>query len=272
MVNPSTNPSAFDALATSYDAAFSYTQIGRWLRGRVHARLNTHFQAGDHVLELGCGTGEDAMHLALQGIYVVATDASETMLDITRHKAHDTTLVQVEFLDLAHLPEEAPHPTDVNPDWSGFSGVFSNFGPVNVIGNWRPLAYWLSNQLATDGVVALGVMGRFCLWEMIWHALHLNFRTAFRRLRGRASFQPDHLTPMTIYYPTIQRLTHDFSTWFDLIHVESVGLFIPPSDVYGVIEKRPCLLNMLMNLEKRYSTNRFFANFADHYWIEFRKK
>lgn len=267
------NPSTFDSLAASYDNAFTHTQIGRWLRGRVHARLNTLFRAGDFVLELGCGTGEDALHLAGQGIYVVATDASPAMLEITRHKTHENALVQVELLDLLHLPAHSPRPSNVADDWQGYTGTFSDFGAVNVIDNWNQLAQWLSNQVSSEGVVALGVMGRFCLWEIMWHMLHLNFRTAFRRLRGRAKFQPNASTPpITIYYPTMRHLTNAFSTEFDVTHVESVGLFLPPSDVYEVIEKRPRLMNQLMEMEKRFSTNRFLARFADHYWIEFRKK
>lgn len=261
----------FDHLAESYDDTFTHTQIGRWLRGRVHARLNTLFRAGDHVLELGCGTGEDALHLAGQGIFVVATDASPAMLAITRSKAHENPFLEVELLDLNSLPAEAPRPSNISADWPGYAGIFSDFGAVNVMPDMRALAFWLSSQLAPGGVVAIGVMGRFCLWEMLWHSLHLDFRTAFRRVRGHATFNAG-ASPITIYYPTLRQLKRDFSPSFTITHIESVGLFLPPSDVYRVIEKRPSLLNLLMNLEKRYSRRRSLVRFADHYWIEFKKK
>jgi ubiquinone/menaquinone biosynthesis C-methylase UbiE len=47
-------PQAFDSLAPTYDYTFTDTQIGRYLRARVHTRLDA-FGAGNHVLELGCG-------------------------------------------------------------------------------------------------------------------------------------------------------------------------------------------------------------------------
>jgi len=94
---------AFDTLAPSYDATFSDTLIGRYLRGRVHTRLEAYFQAGDQVLELGCGTGEDALYLASRGVQVLATDVSEGMLEITRVKAAGNPLVRVERLDLGEL-------------------------------------------------------------------------------------------------------------------------------------------------------------------------
>ena len=44
------------------------------------------------VLEIGCGTGEDALFLAQQGIHITATDASEEMLRITREKTENQEL------------------------------------------------------------------------------------------------------------------------------------------------------------------------------------
>lgn len=257
------NQPAFDSLASNYDHAFTHTEIGRWLRGRVHARLNGHFFPGCRVLELGCGTGEDTLHLANQGIHVTATDNSPKMLDITRHKTQNNPLVRVIELDLRDL---------TLPDTEIFDGAFSNFGPVNVLSDWKPLAHWLASRVKSGGIVGMGVMGPFCLWEMMWHGMHLNFKTATRRLKGHATFQPDESSaPMEIYYPTIKQFEDDFSQWFTRVHVESIGLFLPPSDVYGMVEKRPHLMKVLLNLEKRFAENSSLARFADHYWIEFER-
>jgi SAM-dependent methyltransferase len=79
--------SPFDAAAPTYDTTFTGTRLGRWLRGLVRERLGELFAAGDHVLELGCGTGEDAVWLARRGVLVTATDASPGMLAVARAKA-----------------------------------------------------------------------------------------------------------------------------------------------------------------------------------------
>ncbi len=263
------NQPAFDHLAANYDHTFTHTEIGRWLRGRIHARLNTHFFPGCNVLELGCGTGEDTLHLANQGIHVTATDISPRMLEITRHKTQNNPFVQTAELDLRELTSTQ----SVLPDAKIFDGAFSNFGPLNALDDWKPLAHWLASRVKPGGIVGLGVMGPFCVWEIMWHGMHLDFKTATRRLKGYATFKPDgSAAPMKIYYPTIQRLEADFSEWFMPIHVESIGLFLPPSDVYGVIEKRPRLMTRLINLEKRFAENPTLARFADHYWIEFERK
>jgi hypothetical protein len=75
-----------------------------------------------------------------------------------------------------------------------------------------------------------------------------------------------------VIYPRIGRLSRDFAPYFERIHVQPLGLFLPPSDVFGVIEKRPRLMQMLMALEARFAQARLLAALADHYWVEFRRR
>lgn len=245
----------FDPLAPTYDADFTESSIARYLRGRVHRRLDGLFRSGDHVLELGCGTGEDALYLASRGVSVLATDASDAMLDTAHAKTQGTPLVTVAKLDLKQLPANEARQ---------FDGVFSNFGALNCLDDWRPLAAWLASHVKRGGVAAFGVMSPLCLWEIGWHGAHGDFKTAFRRLRADTRFNG-----ISIRYPSIRRLTRDFAPHFRRVHVEALGLFLPPSDVYGVLEKRPRLLRPLMALERRFG--HLAPSLADHYWVEFRR-
>ncbi len=247
----------FDALAPTYDDEFTQTRIGRYLRGRVHRRLLMHVSPGAHLLELGCGTGEDALFLAERGLHITATDASPAMLNITREKTQHLEHVTVQPLDLTQ-----PHlQTDTR-----FDGAFSNFGALNCLENWSPLATWLSERVQPGGVIAFGVMAPFCIWELLWHGLHGDTETALRRIRG-SSFGE-----ITVTYPSVKRLSTDFAPWFERVHLMPLGLFLPPSDVFGVIEKRPRLLNLLTRLENLTAGSAPLANFADHYWIEFQRR
>jgi ubiquinone/menaquinone biosynthesis C-methylase UbiE len=56
------------------------------------------------VLDAGCGTGENALHVASLGLSVLGVDVAETALAIARQKAHDRR-IQVEFAvaDALHL-------------------------------------------------------------------------------------------------------------------------------------------------------------------------
>ena len=71
-----TSAAAFDDLAREYDAEFTTTALGSVLRAMVWKRYEHCFAGREHLLEIGCGTGEDAVHLARRGYRVLATDAS----------------------------------------------------------------------------------------------------------------------------------------------------------------------------------------------------
>ena len=49
------------------------------------------------VLDAGCGTGENALHLASLGLSVLGVDVAETALDRAREKANDRG-IEVEFV------------------------------------------------------------------------------------------------------------------------------------------------------------------------------
>lgn len=258
----------FDALALDYDRVFTESPIARLLRDRVHARLLTHFSPGSHVLELGCGTGEDARFLAAHGVAVTATDSSEAMLAAARAKLDGDPLVVLRQIDLQNLPALAD-PAAQPP----YAGVFASFGPLNCVGEWRSLARWLAAQLAPGAVAAFGVMPPFCAWEMLWHGAHGEFAVAFRRWRQGVPFQLDGAAgAIPIYYPTARRLTQHFAPYFERTYLAPLGLFLPPSDVYGVVENRPRLLAGCAALERWSGSLSFLAMLADHYWIEFRRR
>lgn len=254
---------AFDSLADHYDQDYTRTFVGEWLRERVHARLNAHFKTDEHVLELGCGTGEDTRRLVERGVRVTGTDLSAGMLDAARTKLVDNPLATFVQLDLGSLsPDVLPGP---------FDGAFSNFGPLNCLDGWGPLAAWLAARIRPGGMVGLCVMGPLCLWEIGWHVLHGELRTAFRRFRKSSMFQTENGQPIMVRYPSPQRLQRDFAPWFRQIDLRGIGVFLPPTEVYGVLDKRPKLLKNLIHLEERLAHRRPFVFLGDHYWIELKR-
>ncbi|MCC7208099.1 MAG: class I SAM-dependent methyltransferase, partial [Anaerolineae bacterium] len=200
---------AFDRVAAHYDAEATDLLISRWVRDIVWERLARLFSPGEHVLELGCGTGEDALWLAARGVHVTATDASPAMLDVAREKAAAAGLAgRISFLQLDLAAAGA---------WTlpaaSFDGVFSNYGPLNCIARWDALGSALAAALRPGGRAAFAVMGPFCAWETVWHALHGDLRTARRRWRGRAEANLGGET-FPVYYPTPRRLQADLGPAF----------------------------------------------------------
>ena len=120
----------FDALAPDYDARFTQGVLGRTLRRAVWRWLDRAFAPGQRVLELNCGSGEDAVHLAARGVRVLATDASPAMLDATRAKVDRAGLgrsVEIRPADIERLDQALAGSSDL------LDGAFSNFGGLNCV-------------------------------------------------------------------------------------------------------------------------------------------
>ena len=265
----STNPAAFNAFAGDYDTGFTDTRLGRLLRPRVWARLAEAFTEGDQVLELTCGTGEDACWLAQRGVHVTATDGSPEMLKATAEKAAVVGVadrVATRQLSLQTLIET----TNDTPDRpSPFDGALSNFGGLNTIGDWRLLARALATQVKPGGIVILVPMGPLCPWEVLWYAAHGEIRTAFRRFGVPATAQIGPTT-IPVWYPSARRLRADFSPWFHHRQTESLGLWLPPSYLDHLVNRLPTLFDQLNRLETL--TASLSGGWGDHYISIFERR
>jgi len=249
----------FDALAPDYDADFTATPLARALRGRVWARLDQLFPAGSSVLELACGTGEDARHLAERGVRVVATDQSPAMLALAQAKtAHlPVTVARLDLAALDPAPEILAH--------APYSGVLSNFGGLNALAQHRDLAACLAPLVAPGGRLVLVVMGRYCAWEIGWHLLHLQPRRAFRRLNpGGATSQGGGVT-FTVFYPSTAALRRAFAPHFRLARAWPLGLFLPPTYLEPLTRQRWFPFRLCAALDRRLP----WPMWADHTVYEF---
>jgi SAM-dependent methyltransferase len=262
------DPKAFDAFAADYDGAFTNTRLGRMLRDRVQAIFARHFQPGDYVLELTCGTGEDAVWLAQRGIFVTATDSSAGMVALTAQKAaqayveEQINVAQLSLQQLANQPQQVVKQT-------AFAGVFSNFGGLNTIGNWRPLAASLAQITQPGATVILVAMGPYCPWELFWHLIHGEWKTAVRRFKKNAPATIGG-SVIPIWYPSARRLRHDFSPWFSHMQTESLGLWLPPSYLGHLVDRWTCLFVLLNQLEQK--TARLTGGLGDHYVLLLKRK
>jgi ubiquinone/menaquinone biosynthesis C-methylase UbiE len=249
---------AFDDLAPDYDASFTYTALGLRLRELVSKRCDELFQPGQVILELGCGTGEDAARLARKGVRVVAIDPAERMLAIARTKATHADAEPVEF----HcMPMEAAPRAFADRN---FNGVFSNFGAVNCVGDLATLTRGLAT-LCTPGARLLWVvMGRHVPWEWAWYALRAQPCKAVRRLRPNGV----DWRGLHIAYPTPRELSRALQPHFTVTRIAPLGCVLPPSYAGAWLERSPRTLAALSTLERALQRYRALATYADHFMIE----
>lgn len=259
----------FDALAERYDADFTESELGRRYRRAVWRRLDALFGPGDRILELGCGTGEDAVHLAQRGVHVLATDVAPAMVDAARRKAARAglgALVRAERLDAAALEGDVP------PAWlrtSGpFDGVVSDFGGLNCVADFEAVARGVAALLRPGARAAVCLMGPYVPWEWAWFLLHGRPGTAFRRLRrGGAPWRG-----LTVRYPSVRRARAAFGSAFRVIRVAAVGALLPPTYAEPWAKRHPRVVAWLDRWERRLETAPVLPQLADHYLMELERR
>jgi SAM-dependent methyltransferase len=259
---PPLNRSGFEELAERYDTDFTTTPVGSALRRIVWARLENVFQPSQRILELGCGTGEDAVRLARGGIDVVATDASPAMLAVAREKARRAGCL--ERTDFQCIPIEA-----VGRVLQGqrFDGVLSNFGALNCVRDLSSLSADLSHLVRVNGALVWVVMGRRVPWEWLWYLLRADWRRAFRRYRP----QGVEWRGVTIHYPTPAQVTAELTPRFAVTRLSPLGVALPPSYAADWFNRSPRTLAALTRLEELAQGSSALASWSDHYLLEARR-
>ncbi len=262
--------SPFEAEAATYDASFTRSLIGSLMRQAVWRRLDASFSPGSHILELGCGTGEDATYLARRGVFVLATDPAAEMVATARKKAEDAGLAnqvltrQLGFEDLCAMDHAAGRGQFEPP----FDGALSNFGALNCATDLTTTARGLANLLRPGARAVLCVMGPLVPWEWLWFFLHGHPRTALRRLRrGGVTWRG-----LTVRYPSIRTLRKAFEPGFRLRRVSAIGALLPPSYVEPWAARHPALIHRLDRWERRVDTKFPLPWLADHYLAELERR
>lgn len=217
------SPAAFDSIAAQYDDIFTRSVIGRAQRNAVWDAVRRYFAEGNSILELNCGTGEDALFLAGQGMRVLACDISAGMIAVANHrKQREAAAAQVEFRILAN-EELADLPCS-----KSFDGVFSNFSGLNCVADLEAVARNIARITSPEGKAILCFTNKYCVWEMLWYLAHGNLGKAFRRWRADTETRIGTET-VSLHYPGITRILRAFAPWFEPAEIRGVGLTVPPS-------------------------------------------
>lgn len=250
---------AFDDMAVSYDATFTNTKVGRALREIVWSRLEQVFRPAQRILELGCGTGEDAVRLAGSGVRVVATDPSSQMIQMAHRKALTANCRErIEFRRVA-MEDIASF-----ADGEVFDGMLSNFGAVNCAQNLQKLIADAADRLSPGAPLLWVVMGRHVPWEWFWYLMRGQWRKAWRRLRSGGT----QWRGMTISYPTPGQMRSLLLPYFNVTRLAPLGVALPPSYAAAWLDRSPFALTVLTRLERWAQQSSMLASWSDHFIVE----
>ncbi|MFT5891062.1 MAG: trans-aconitate methyltransferase [Dokdonia sp.] len=261
----------FDIHAQNYDAVFTHSTIGKAQRDRVYAYLEKELGTTNHlnILELNCGTGEDAAYFHQQGHHVIATDISEEMIAIAKQKHQD---IRFQTLDIKTIT-----PTTFDQK---FDLIFSNFGGLNCLSETQLRDFLATSEtlLTKNGKLIMVIMPKNTLWERFYFLLKFQSKKAFRRNTKTAV----HANVEGIQVPTWYYNPKDITAFANLpdrqagaytnpIHSKPIGIAIPPSYLEPYFKNKPRFMKLLITLESWFQSP-FWAKYADHFLISFEKK
>jgi len=257
----------FDFTADDYDNNFTYTKVGRAQRTLVHRFLEKElsiFQQSK-VLELNCGTGEDALWMGqlLNTEEIIATDVSTRMLDLAKLKNVNHPKISFQIEDAANLSSVIKQ--------KKFDVIFSNFGGLNCLSNpqFKQLFEELSSMVDRYGSINLVLMPRFCLWESMYFLTKFKWKDAFRRNTAKAvkAKLSENVEVETWYYSprTVKALLPES---LKMTKISPVGFFIWPSYLNSWAIRFPKIFDKLVVWENKIAGWGFLSYLSDHYYVK----
>jgi len=260
----------FNRAAGTYDFEMDGNLAMQYMRRASVQTLLAQFRPGHLVLELGCGTGEEALLLARHGVRVLAIDLSPEMVSIASDKAAAAGLsdqVQFQALPLSELGRlvDGRGP-------ASFDGVYSSFGPLNGEPHLAGVSAALSALVRPGGICVLGVMNRFYLLETVWFLLHAQPRQAFRRWCGRAmaTVSPDLPHRVPTWYWSRRALVRAFSG-FEVVHTRALPLLLPPPYLAHLWHRFPRAIHTLQRWEEQWAGRWPGSGLGDHVLLVLRR-
>lgn len=251
---------AFDAVAERFDERYGAWQSVAAQRRAVRASLLRAFPVGARVLEIGGGTGEDAVWLTEQDREVLLTDVSPTMVRIAGaklrpHGAPQPVVVAAEQLGVL---ADARTASGMPP----LDGAFTNFAALNCVSDLSPVAEGLARLVRPGGRILLVIFGVCSPGEWLVQLMRRDARAAFRRMnRGDVSARlgGQHFV---VRYHRGADIDRAFARWFVPVSRRGIGIFVPPSAAEPAISGHPRLLSWLERLDQLVS--RPLAMLGDH--------
>lgn len=255
---------AFDRIADSFDSNLENETTAR-LREKLYLIVESLVRPGSIVLDINCGTGIDALHLAHMGYRIWGADISRNMVAAAKRKLKKSELRNAEFIvsSFDHLsPEEVPM-ADL---------TFSNFGGLNCTSDLVSAASAIAAVTRPGGYFVGVLMPPFSLWESFSYALHGQWRLTLRRAGQLAQATGFGENGFPVHYYSPHTTAAAFSEYFD--HKKTIGWSIvsPTPQSRRFVQRHPVIAKMLVRIDGFIEEFPLFRSIGDHYVTVFQRK
>jgi ubiquinone/menaquinone biosynthesis C-methylase UbiE len=266
-INELSASEAFTKQSEVFDRLYGADAIIQYKRQRVREHILKHAMPGSYLLELNCGSGEDAIFLAQKGFSVHATDISEGMLNVMREKVN-----HLHYKDRIGMEQCSFTQLECLQVKQKFDYIYSNFGGLNCTGQLEKVLHSFNDLIAPGGVVTLVIISKFCLWETLL-VFRGKFKTAFRRFlsgKGRKARVEGSFFRCWYYSPSFVK--KQLQDQFELLRIEGLCTIVPPSYIENFAEEYPKAFRYLKKKEDKLKAQWPWNRIGDYFIISLRKR
>jgi ubiquinone/menaquinone biosynthesis C-methylase UbiE len=258
---------AFDSVAADYDGPTGNNELIQDMRNEMWRWLDATFAPGSQLIDLGCGTGIDAIRMAQLGHNVVATDWSPQMAQRTSDRAASGQLTD----RVRVLPLGAHELHQLNG--SGvYDGAYSNLGPLNCVPDLGEVSRECARLLKPGGALVFTVIGRVCLWEIAHYLPRWKWaRVKVRFARGSVPVGMNKHTIWMRYYGP-REFYRAFDDHFALTHYRGLCVLAPPPYLTWIRERHSPWYEWLWRLDRRVAGWPVLREVGDHFLIVMTKR
>ncbi len=264
----------FDQAAKTYDTHYGPpsgsrpgNQLVCWLRAEHLTLVRSLVPPGATLLDIGCGTGEEALRLAQDGYSVLGVDVSPGMVwqaqaKLAGYGLRRGALFRVRPAGrLAELDERGP-----------FQGAYASLGTLNTEPDLAGVARGLHELLGAGAPFVATVMSRHCLYEALvglrpgGRGVRLERSGGWTESRAGAS---DVIAPVRFYTP--REFAAPFAEHFAVERVMAFPLWLPPIHLHARYRGDSARQRRLV-LERRMRTWPGLRAWGDHFLMVLRHR
>jgi SAM-dependent methyltransferase len=239
------------------------------MRQSMKEVLFSTFGPGSRLIELGCGTGDEAISLANRGCDVFAFDPSPRMVAIASEKAAATRTEGTVRCFVGRSADLARHLASMSPNVT-FDGAYASFS-LSYERDLSSVSDALAPWIRPGGGFVVAAMNRVCGAELAAAFVSGHPRLAGRRLGEQTLHKVgEYATP--IFPRTIREIVEAVREHFVLEDGRALPAILPPHYSNRLLGRWSAVLELLARMDPHLGALPLVRALGDHNLLRFRRR
>ncbi len=223
----------------------------KYLRAINLKILKSFFQPGQNILEIGCGTGTEAIEMIKHGCNLTLIDISPEMLKIASYR-----ISKIENLPAERIPKFINLPAEYVDSFKvKFDGAYASFGVLNCVTDINSFFQKLHTVLKPGSYFIASIINRWYWGDFLFFTLGVtNYLKKRLRGWGYITFEGKEREATARYY-SITEIKKFSQNFFTIRKCLALPFLLPPpylkpeerlpAKAFKILNKIECSINHL---------------------------